>query len=300
MDAGGPTHGDGGDELAVLWSVLEQSGAAPGATAQVVIDRAYEILLDRGADAAVLFLRGLHGALYELDRESLFAQPIRDRGEDLSSPPIPLSDDTFLYARCAVLTSGRAVYESVLQDPRSFAATWDLDAESLLELPERALAELGADPLDPEPLPSYETGSNREHWSVPVEGTRPSRLPSNVGVSWVGGSGQHPALIVDSARLDPIAVAVAAEVGSPGGALDRWLRDRGLRGVAVELMVPLDWHDRSTDRVQVHDGKLVVPVHLEQADLELADADLSAAAVRRVTARLSDVARRRRWPAIDW
>jgi hypothetical protein len=299
MDAGGPSDGDGHD-LGVLWSVLERAGAAPGARARVVIDRAYGILLEQGADAAVLFLRGLHGALHELDRESLFAQPIRDRGEDLSIQPIPLSDDTFLYARCAVLTSGHGVYQSVLQDPRSFAATWDLDAESLLELPERVLAELGADPLDSELVPSYETGSNRAHWSAPATGSRTSHQPSSVNVRWAGGWGQHPALIVDGARLDPIAAVVAAEVGSPGGALDRWRHDRGLRTVSVELMVPLDWHDPRTDRVQVYDGELAVPVHLEQSALERSDAELVKIAVAILRERLSDVARRRRWPAIDW
>jgi hypothetical protein len=148
-----------------MWSVLHDAGAGPEAVASDVVGRAFAILSALGAASARAFDVGLHLALHALDREVLFGQPIRDRGEDSDQPPIPLSDDAFLYARCAVLTSGKAAYDAVLNDPAQFATTWDLDAEALLELPNAVLDELGADPDSRTDLPSYETGSNPLHWS---------------------------------------------------------------------------------------------------------------------------------------
>jgi hypothetical protein len=289
----------GEDALLVLWTVLRDAGADADALASEVVGRTFEILRDSGPESAWAFDVGLHIALHELDREVLFEQQIRDRGEDADRPPIPLSADTFLYARCAVLTSGQAVYEAVLADPERFASTWDLDAEALLELADAVLDDLGAEPTSTRDLPSYESGSNGRYWSS--DGLSDgAKLPlSPLQVSWRGGWGNHPALILDRARLQPISDAVASALGRPGGALDQWREGRGLEQIDVGLSVPLDWNDRS-DPVQVYEGALLVTVFLEQADLDLTNDILTSEAIAKVKTRLSEVAKRRRWPAIDW
>lgn len=147
-----------------LWSVLDSSGAALGSEAAQVLAAAESVLVRAGKKAITEFSTGMHLALFELDREDLFRRPIRDRGEDTSRPAIPLSSDTFLYARCAVITAGRDTFDRVLSEPAAFEAVWDLDAEALLELPSAALDELDAEMDTPPGLPSYETGSNGEHW----------------------------------------------------------------------------------------------------------------------------------------
>jgi hypothetical protein len=92
---------------------------------------------------------------------------------------------------------------------------------------------------------------------------------------------------------------VTKDLGQPGGVLDRWRVDRGLLQVDVGLSVPLDWWDES-DRSQVSEGALLVTVILDQADLDLPDPELVNTVRSKVTAKLSEVARRRRWPAIGW
>lgn len=151
--------------LARLWAVLEAAGAAPDRPASELLPVVAETLYAAGGKACREFTTGMHLALFALDREELFRTPVRDRGESEAQPPIPLSEDTFLYARCAVLLSGRETYESVLRDPRLFAATWDMDAEGLLELPDEVMDELDVQPQTPAGLPSYETGSNAAQWS---------------------------------------------------------------------------------------------------------------------------------------
>jgi hypothetical protein len=152
--------------LSRLWTVLESAGAAPDRPASELLPIVAETLNAAGAGACDEFVAGMHLALFALDLEELFRTPVRDRGESLDQPPIPLSDDTFLYARCAVLLSGRETYESVLRDPRLFAATWDMDSAGLLELPDEFMDELDVQPQIPAGLPSYETGSNSAHWST--------------------------------------------------------------------------------------------------------------------------------------
>jgi hypothetical protein len=290
---------DSEDGLRVLWSVLHDAGAGPEAAASEVVGRAFAILSAMGAASARAFDVGLHLALHALDREVLFGQPIRDRGEGSDQPPIPLSDDAFLYARCAVLTSGQAAYDAVLKDPAQFATTWDLDAEALLELPNAVLDELGADPDGRTDLPSYETGSNALYWSSTTGYQEQTGPLAPLLVGWRGGWGRHPALILDATRLNPIAATVTRDLGQPGGVLDRWRADRGLLQIDVGLSVPLDWWDES-DRSQVSEGALLVTVILDQADLDLPDPDLIIAVTSKVTAQVSEVARRRRWPAIGW
>ncbi|MFN8158063.1 MAG: DUF4240 domain-containing protein [Candidatus Nanopelagicales bacterium] len=149
-----------------LWAALEAAGADPKRPALDTIEALGDELHRRGKAACNEFHTGVHLALYELDREALFRQPVRDRGEDASQAPIPLSDDTFLYARAAVVLSGRQTFDQVLSDYPSFAAEpRDMDAEDLLTLAESVMDALDGELQPPPGLPSYETGSNAEHWS---------------------------------------------------------------------------------------------------------------------------------------
>jgi len=103
--------------LARLWKVLDDAGAAPDRPAEELLPDVAEVLYRSGRKACTEFLTGMHLALFDLDREVLCRQPVRDRGEGTDRPPIPLSNDTFLYVRCAVLLSGRAEFDAVLVDP---------------------------------------------------------------------------------------------------------------------------------------------------------------------------------------
>ena len=90
----------------------------------------------RRVDAAIVgdFQERLAEVLFHLDMRALSKQKVRDVDESRWRPRIPLSDDAFLYARCAVVAAGRAVYQGVLDDPGRFAGRWDLGAEHLLNV----------------------------------------------------------------------------------------------------------------------------------------------------------------------
>jgi Protein of unknown function (DUF4240) len=80
-------------------------------------------------------------------------------------------DDSFLYARCAIVAAGRHRYEQVLSDHATFAGTWSTDGESLLYAAEQAWARrTGRDDCEWEyedPV-SVETGSNESGgWPKP-------------------------------------------------------------------------------------------------------------------------------------
>lgn len=82
-------------------------------------------------------------------------------GEDQDDEAL-LSDDGFLYARCAVIAAGRRRYEQVLADPTSFGGTWDTGGEALLEVAERVWEKLtGTDWEHEDPVPVW-TGSNSD------------------------------------------------------------------------------------------------------------------------------------------
>jgi hypothetical protein len=149
--------------LEQLWSTLNAAGAEPTTDVLDVVERAASLLHQAGPAATRRFLVGMHLALHELDRREIF-----EHGPVPGSPfgdGIPYSDDTFLYARCAIVLAGRDTYDRVLADPTAFARDWDLEAEALLELPADVLDELDAPDETPPGLPSYETGSNLPHWT---------------------------------------------------------------------------------------------------------------------------------------
>ena len=78
-----------------------------------------------------------------------------------------MSGDAFLYTRAAVVAAGRAVFDSVLQDPAAFEpyATNLIWAESLVYTPDRAYKRITGEAWDRDTRYSYESGSNTKGWA---------------------------------------------------------------------------------------------------------------------------------------
>ena len=95
--------------------------------------------------------------LYTLDRRE-FAKNAGDAGG---------SSDSFLYARCYVLSRGRQYFERVLADPTLFPK--DVDFEELLSVCEEAFEESTGESFEHVTHFSYETAANEEGWSETTE-----------------------------------------------------------------------------------------------------------------------------------
>ena len=109
------------------------------------------------------FADRLAEAVYALDSPDRADQPVTDptAGDD----PISMSDDLFLYARCAVVAAGRARWQQVLNDPTAMASRWPVfDGEWLLTVAPSAFEEATGHEWTHEPPLSVETGSNTENW----------------------------------------------------------------------------------------------------------------------------------------
>lgn len=133
------------------------------------VARLIEALRRAGKRTARQFAETLAAVLYELDREVLADRTIR-WADSPDREPIPLSDDSFLYLRCAVVAAGRPTVDAVLADPAVLESrVWE-DGESLLY----AADEAAGDEIDTDL--SYETGSNTEHWT-PRDDDRPVERP---------------------------------------------------------------------------------------------------------------------------
>lgn len=107
----------------------------------------------RGGRTARAFAERLALVLFTLDREVLAERTIRwadAPGED----PIPLSDDSFLYLRAAVVAAGRDAVAAAVADPASLESRLWEDGEELLYAAG-----------DHQTAVSYETGSNEACWS---------------------------------------------------------------------------------------------------------------------------------------
>lgn len=98
---------------------------------------------------------------YDLLSEKLYLIDGRKYAEN-SSQEESVSADLFLYARCFVVASGRAIYYQTLHYPSLFPK--DLFFEILLELPERAWKMKTGKELEHFPKFMYETGFNVKGW----------------------------------------------------------------------------------------------------------------------------------------
>ncbi|WP_051264859.1 DUF4240 domain-containing protein [Nakamurella lactea] len=110
------------------------------------------------------FAEHLASALHAIDSRDRMAQPIRDTADGPESPAFPLSKEVFLYARCAVVASGRQVWQKVLQDPSAMSDTWDLGAEELLYVAPVAFEHKTGSDWTFRTSVGYETGSNEAGW----------------------------------------------------------------------------------------------------------------------------------------
>jgi hypothetical protein len=111
----------------------------------------------------VAFQERLARVLYELDREVLARQTVRFADDPPDAAPIPMSGDTFLYLRAAIVAMGRETFEAVLADPSLLERDEWYECEHLLYVADEVTGD------DIETAVSYETRSNQRHWTVPPE-----------------------------------------------------------------------------------------------------------------------------------
>ena len=111
-------------------------------------------------DAAIVdFEETLARKLYALDGRAW----ARESGSIWRGEPNRISEDEFLYARCAVVANGQGSYEAVLATPSLMPK--DLEFESLLYVAGTAFERRTHQPLDAETKVSWETFSNRDGWA---------------------------------------------------------------------------------------------------------------------------------------
>ena len=152
-----------------FWKLLE---VMAGEVDDDALDRLRSALDGRPRSEVIGFDERLARALFELDREELAIQPVRFVDEPDDCEPIPLSDDTFLYLRAAIVAKGHATYTAVLANPALLASgRWD-HCEGLLYVASEVIGQEIVTKV------SYETGSNRKHWPPRAE---PPREPWDQG-----------------------------------------------------------------------------------------------------------------------
>ncbi|MFJ8720200.1 DUF4240 domain-containing protein [Streptomyces sp. NPDC093269] len=123
-------------------------------------------LATRPVPEIIGFAERLSEALYRLDQEKFGLLPVADM-TDRDGSPFPQSGDHFLYARCAVVAAGRAVYEAVFFDASKFAPFTDTtyDGEWLLYVPDQAYEMATGQEWHRSTRYCFESFSNRDGWS---------------------------------------------------------------------------------------------------------------------------------------
>ncbi|MEV0190244.1 DUF4240 domain-containing protein [Kitasatospora purpeofusca] len=149
-----------------FWQLIDLIGGEPAvafcATLDEGCERLGEVLAAGPVEEILGFGERFAEALYRLDREEYGTQPAVDTEDP--GEAVPLSDDGFLYARAAVVASGRAAYERVLREPALFAAHSFRSGESLLYVHEEAYEAATGEEWDHDTRYDYESCSNREGW----------------------------------------------------------------------------------------------------------------------------------------
>ncbi|MEU8981001.1 DUF4240 domain-containing protein [Streptomyces sp. NPDC048309] len=104
-------------------------------------------------------------ALYRLDLEKFGMLPVADM-TDRNGESFPQSADVFLYARCAVVAAGRAVWEGVFFDVDKFVpyTSTRFDGEWLLYVPDQAYELATGKEWDHSTWYCSESYSNRNGW----------------------------------------------------------------------------------------------------------------------------------------
>ncbi|MFF0476472.1 DUF4240 domain-containing protein [Streptomyces sp. NPDC004284] len=149
-----------------FWEIIETS---TDADASIHCGTISARLADRSPSEITAFADALAESLFRLDLKILADTPVKG-AVSRSGRPVPLSEDGFLYARCAVILAGRKAYEEILADPAGadfspYTSDEAAAAEELLEAAPTAFGRVtGTEWEHVEPF-DYETGSNEDGWA---------------------------------------------------------------------------------------------------------------------------------------
>ncbi|WP_435736008.1 DUF4240 domain-containing protein [Cellulosimicrobium sp. PMB13] len=155
-----------------FWRLVALGHGRCDADALVPLQLAFDQPSERPARA---FARDFARAVEALNTPAHAAQLVRDESEPLDSPLLPMSDDVFLSARCAVIAAGREEWERVVADPAALSGRWRVaDGELFfavvhdiaLDAGENALDELAASLAQPDD--SWLGGGGGHDVGVPV------------------------------------------------------------------------------------------------------------------------------------
>ncbi|MDG4779695.1 DUF4240 domain-containing protein [Micromonospora sp. WMMD961] len=142
-----------------FWRLVAVLGGRP----EVQDDRPYErltaVLAEEPVERIIGFAETLAFKLYELDRRVL-ARAVPPGGDQLT-------EDGFLYARCAVVVAGPAAFDAVLADPAAFGRFTTVEAahaESILDVASNAYQTMTGKEWEHVEEYDYETGSNEQWW----------------------------------------------------------------------------------------------------------------------------------------
>lgn len=147
---------------AEFWGLIEE---LDGKVSQASCERLVGHLSRRPVPEILGFAEWLAEALYRIDQEKFGLLPVVDL-TTREGEPFPQSGDVFLYARCAVVAAGRAVWESVFFDSAKFApyTATTYDGEPLLYVSDQAYER--ATGREPQGMTRYcyESYSNPDGW----------------------------------------------------------------------------------------------------------------------------------------
>ena len=197
------------------------------------VARLTDALRRRGKPTARRFAERLSAVLYELDREALAERTVR-WADAPDHDPIPLSDDTFLYLRCAVVAAGRPTVDAVLADPAVLESRLWEDGEPLLYAADEAADE------EIDTALSYETGSNPEHWTLreddgPVERPQAAVLLEDLREPIEGWDGETGEPLVEYAWPEWLPQEVSWQVSATASRLVG--EGGGVTGLGAEQVV---------------------------------------------------------------
>jgi hypothetical protein len=145
-----------------FWALIATlDGEATDASCQ----RLAEELSRRSVPDIIGFAERHAEALYRLDQEKFGTLPVANLTTRDGSP-FPQSADVFLYARCAVVAAGRAVWERVFFDVDMFVpyTSSEYDGEWLLYVPDKAYELATGEEWNRSTRYCYESYSNQDGW----------------------------------------------------------------------------------------------------------------------------------------
>ena len=142
-----------------FWALIAKLDWSQAGDDDAVVEPAVSALAALPDAAIVEFEETLAQKLYALDGRAW----ARESGSIWKGEPDRVSEDEFLYARCAVVANGKASYEAVLATPALMPK--DLEFESLLYVAGTAFERRTHQPLDTETEVSWETFSNEDGWA---------------------------------------------------------------------------------------------------------------------------------------